>query len=140
AVGVPAARTVQMAAIPQMVAIFNGVGGAAAALVSLAEVDRLGHGASAGTELAVLFSALVGAVSFSGSAVTFAKLQELMTGRPIVLPQQRLLNAGLGLATLGLVIWGLAAGSLTAAVLLSVVALVLGVLFVLPVGAADVPV
>jgi H+-translocating NAD(P) transhydrogenase subunit beta len=140
AVGVPAARTVQMTAIPQMVAAFNGVGGAAAALVSLAEVDRLGHDASAGIELAVLFSALVGALSFTGSVVTFAKLQELMTGRPIVLPHQRELNALLGAAVVGLVAWGLAGAPVLAAVLLTVVALVLGVLLVLPVGGADVPV
>src|SRR5207302_356331 len=140
AAGYPAARLVKMTAIPQMVAAFNGVGGGAAALVSLAEFDKSHSVASTGTAAAVLFSVLVGALSFSGSAVTYAKLQELMTGRPIVLPQQRLLNAGLGVAAVGLVIWGLAAGSFTAAVLLSVVALVFGVLFVLPVGGADVPV
>jgi H+-translocating NAD(P) transhydrogenase subunit beta len=79
-------------------------------------------------------------VSFSGSAVTYAKLQELMTGRPVVLPQQRLINAVLGVATVGFVVWGLSAGSMTAAVLLTLVALAFGVLFVLPVGGADVPV
>jgi H+-translocating NAD(P) transhydrogenase subunit beta len=140
AVGLPAARMVKMTAIPQMVAAFNGVGGGAAALVSLAEFDKSHSFASTGTAAAVLFSVLIGAVSFSGSAVTFAKLQELMTGRPVVLPQQRMLNAALGVATLGLVIWGLAAGSMAAALLLAVVALAFGVLFVLPVGGADVPV
>jgi H+-translocating NAD(P) transhydrogenase subunit beta len=83
---------------------------------------------------------LIGGVSFTGSAVTFAKLQELMTGRPVVLPGQRLLNLSLAVATVALVIWGLAAGSMVAAVLLCLVALVFGVLFVLPVGGADVPV
>src|SRR4051794_464185 len=139
-VAVPAARVVKMTAIPQMVAAFNGVGGAAAALVSLAEFDRAGADSGVGTAAAVVFSALVGAISFSGSAVTYAKLQELMTGRPIVLPTQRLLNAGLGLAVVGLSIWGIAGRSMTAVVLLSLVALALGVLFVLPVGGADVPV
>jgi H+-translocating NAD(P) transhydrogenase subunit beta len=140
AIGLPAARIVKMTAIPQMVAAFNGVGGGAAALVSLAEFDRSHSFASTGTAAAVLFSVLIGAVSFSGSAVTFAKLQELMTGRPVVLPQQRMLNAGLAVATVGLVIWGLAAGSMAAALLLAVVALAFGVLLVLPVGGADVPV
>ena len=140
AVGWPAARAVKMTAIPQMVAAFNGVGGGAAALVSLAEFDRVHEFAGIGTAAAVLFSVLIGGVSFTGSAVTFAKLQELMTGRPIVLPQQRLLNLGLGVAALALVIWGLAAGSMVAAVLLLFVALAFGVLFVLPVGGADVPV
>src|SRR4051812_5241798 len=84
AAGLPAARLVKMTAIPQMVAAFNGVGGGAAALVSLAEFNKSHAVASTGTAAAVLFSVLVGALSFSGSAVTYAKLQELMTGRPIV--------------------------------------------------------
>jgi NAD(P) transhydrogenase subunit beta len=129
-----------MTAIPQMVAAFNGVGGGAAALVSLAEFDKSHAHAGFGTAAAVVFSVLVGAVSFSGSAVTFAKLQELMTGRPVVLPQQRVVNLGLGVAAAALVVWALAAGSMAAAVLLALVALGFGVLFVLPVGGADVPV
>jgi NAD(P) transhydrogenase subunit beta len=140
AIGVPAARSVRMTAIPQMVAAFNGVGGAAAALVALAEFDRAASQTGFGTAAAVVFSAFVGAVSFTGSAVTFAKLQELMTGRPVVLPNQRLANGGLAAAAVGFAVWGLAARSVTAVVLLAVVALVLGVLFVLPVGGADVPV
>jgi len=140
AVGIPAARSVHMTAIPQMVAAFNGVGGAAAALVSLAEFDRVAADTGFGTAAAVVFSALVGAVSFSGSAVTFAKLQELMTGQPIVLPSQRVVNGALVLAALGLGGWGLADRSVTAVVLLAVGALVRVVLFVLPVGGADVPV
>ena len=140
AVAVPAARSVRMTAIPQMVAAFNGVGGAAAALVSLAEFDRAAADTGFGTAAAVVFSALVGAVSFTGSAVTFAKLQELMTGQPIVLPKQRLANGLLAAATVGLAAWGLADRSVAAVALLAVVALVLGVLFVLPVGGADVPV
>ena len=138
AVGVPAARAVKMTAIPQMVAAFNGVGGGAAALVSLAEFDR-GH-PSFGTAAAVLFSTLIGAVSFTGSAITFLKLQELMTGRPVVLPRQREINVAVGIAAIAFVIWGLADRSVTAAVLLALVASVMGVLFVLPVGGADVPV
>jgi len=138
AVGVPAARAVKMTAIPQMVAAFNGVGGGAAALVSLAEFDR-GH-ASFGTAAAVLFSTLIGAVSFTGSAVTFLKLQELMTGRPIVLPRQREINVALGVVAVAFVVWGLSDRSVTAAVLLTLIAGVMGVLFVLPVGGADVPV
>src|SRR3954465_13635303 len=78
AVGVPAARAVKMTAVPQMVAAFNGVGGAAAALVSLVEFDRIADHSGLGTAAAVLFSVLVGSVSFSGSVLTFAKLQELM--------------------------------------------------------------
>jgi H+-translocating NAD(P) transhydrogenase subunit beta len=138
AVGVPAARGVKMTAIPQMVAAFNGVGGGAAALVSLAEFDS-GH-PSFGTAAAVLFSTLIGAVSFTGSAITFAKLQELMTGRPIVLPRQREINVALAVTAVAFIVWGLSDRSVTAAVLLTLVAGVMGVLFVLPVGGADVPV
>jgi H+-translocating NAD(P) transhydrogenase subunit beta len=139
AVAIPAARAVKMTAIPQMVAAFNGVGGGAAALVSLAEFQGSHATAGLGTAAAVLFSVLIGGVSFTGSAVTFAKLQELMPGRPVVLPQQRLVNIGLGVAAIAFIVWGLT-GSMAAAVLLLVVALVFGVLFVLPVGGADVPV
>ncbi|HVB27875.1 MAG TPA: NAD(P)(+) transhydrogenase (Re/Si-specific) subunit beta, partial [Mycobacteriales bacterium] len=137
---VPAARMVKMTAIPQMVAMFNGVGGGAAALVSLAEFSRRSNHGGAGTTLAVLFSVLVGAVSFTGSAVTFAKLQELMTGRPVVVPGQRAVNLGLGAAILGLAVWALAAHSLVAVVLLTLAALAAGAFLVLPVGGADVPV
>jgi len=140
AAAIPAARMVRMTAIPQMVAAFNGVGGAAAALVSLAEFDRAASHTSFGTAAAVVFSAFVGAVSFSGSAVTFAKLQELMTGQPVVIRAQRLVNGTLAAATIGLAVWALAGRSVPAVVLLALVALALGVLFVLPVGGADVPV
>jgi NAD(P) transhydrogenase subunit beta len=140
AVAIPAARMVKMTAIPQMVAAFNGVGGGAAALVSLAEIHARGGEAGFGTTAAVLFSVLIGAVSFTGSAVTFLKLQELMTGRPVVLPQQRLLNLTSAVAALAFVVWGLATSNVAPAVLLLAVALVFGVLFVLPVGAAAVPV
>ena len=140
AIGVPAARMVRMTAIPQMVAAFNGVGGGAAALVSLAEFDRNATHTGLGTAAAVVFSAFVGAVSFSGSAVTFAKLQELMTGQPVVIRGQRLINGGLAAAAVGFSIWGLAGRTVAAVVLLALVALALGVLFVLPVGGADVPV
>ena len=80
--GAVAARRVKMTAMPQMVALFNGVGGGAAALVSLAEFHRLAPAARAGctatSALAIVLSALIGSVSFAGSMVAFAKLQELI--------------------------------------------------------------
>jgi NAD(P) transhydrogenase subunit beta len=82
----------------------------------------------------------VGAVSFSGSAITFAKLQEVMTGQPVVIRGQRMVNDGLAAAAIAFAIWALAGRTVVAVVLLALVALVLGVLFVLPVGGADVPV
>ena len=137
--GIPAARAVKMTAVPQMVAAFNGVGGAAAALVSIAEFGRDGD-LGTGTALAVLASTVIGCLSFTGSAVTFAKLQELMTGRPIVLPGQQFINLAIAVSAVALVVAVLATDSTVVLVGLAVLALVAGVLFVLPVGGADVPV
>jgi H+-translocating NAD(P) transhydrogenase subunit beta len=139
AVAVPAARRVQMTQMPQLVALFNGVGGGAAALVALIELGEASN-AGKGSLLATVFTVLVGSVSFAGSVVTFAKLQELMTSRPVVLPGAPVLMAG-GLA-LGLVLGGvtIARESLTAAIVLALAGLAIGVLLVLPVGGADVPI
>ncbi len=82
-VGVVGARTVRMTAMPQMVAIFNGVGGGAAALVALAEWHNAA-GPVWDETVSIVLSALIGSISFAGSVVAFAKLQELVSGRPIV--------------------------------------------------------
>ena len=141
AIAVPAARLVKMTAMPQMVAIFNGVGGGAAALVSIVVFLIEAPGSPAVYRIAeVLFGVLVGCVSFSGSAIAFAKLQELMTGRPITYPGQQAINALVGLAILGLAVATLATGNTALLVVLAVLSLVLGVIFVLPIGGADVPV
>jgi NAD(P) transhydrogenase subunit beta len=142
-VGVATARMVKMTAIPQMVALFNGVGGGAAALIAAAEFHRLtpasGHVAEDAMG-AMLFSALIGSISFSGSLVAFAKLQELLPGRPLVFGAQQAVNAVLFAALLafGAVAGGTEAGLWT--VLLVVGALLFGVLLVLPIGGADMPV
>ena len=104
-IGVVSARQVKMTAMPQMVALFNGVGGGAAALISAAEFHRLApdSGAIAGDTLgALLFSALIGSISFSGSIVAFAKLQELLPGRPLTFPAQQAVNAALFAAAIRL--------------------------------------
>ena len=140
-IGVPAARMVKMTAIPQMVAIFNGVGGGAAALVSVTEFIALpSHDIAVYKICEVLFGVLVGAVSFAGSAVAFAKLQELMTGRPVTYPAQQALNAALGLGIVALLIATVATASTALLVIVLLLSLVLGVAFVLPIGGADVPV
>jgi NAD(P) transhydrogenase subunit beta len=142
-IGVTSARLVKMTAIPQMVALFNGVGGGAAALIAAAEFHRLapaaGHlsGDSVG---AMLFSALIGSISFAGSLVAFGKLQELLPGRPLVFGAQQVLNATLFAA---LIAFGIVAGATEAGlwmVLLLIGALLFGVLLVLPIGGADMPV
>jgi H+-translocating NAD(P) transhydrogenase subunit beta len=142
--GAVAARKVRMTAMPQMVALFNGVGGGAAALISLAEFhNRAPDPGTLKTDISasIMLSAIIGSISFAGSMIAFAKLQELIRGRPIVYPLQQLLNALLfsavfaaGIAiTAGAerqwLIWALISG-----------AALFGVLFVLPIGGADMPV
>ena len=93
-VGLVGARTVKMTAMPQMVALFNGVGGGAAALVALAEF-HIATGDIADDEIvSIVLSALIGSISFSGSLVAFAKLQELLSGRPIVFRGQNIVELG----------------------------------------------
>ncbi len=143
-IGAIAAYAVKMTAMPQMVAMFNGLGGAASALVAGAELLRLvDSGALPGFAVAVpiALGTLIGAVTFTGSLVAFAKLQELLSGRPLVYPAQQLVNGLIGLAVIGLaagvvlepaelrVFWGLMALSS-----------LLGVLLVIPIGGADMPV
>jgi NAD(P) transhydrogenase subunit beta len=141
AVAVPAARKVKMTAIPQMVAMFNGVGGGAAALVSIVVFLIESPDKPAVYRIAeVLFGVLVGCVSFAGSAIAFAKLQELMTGRPVTYPAQQVINAIVALAIVALAIGTLVTGSVPLLVATAVLSLVLGVIFVLPIGGADVPV
>jgi len=142
-IGVASARMVKMTAMPQMVALFNGVGGGAAALIAAAEFHRLtpapGHVLPEYVG-AMLFSALIGSISFSGSLVAFAKLQELLPGRPIVFAGQQIVNGILFLALLGV---GVLAGTMEAGIWMVVLllgALLFGVLLVLPIGGADMPV
>jgi NAD(P) transhydrogenase subunit beta len=140
AVGVVGARTVKMTAMPQMVALFNGVGGGAAALVALAEWHRAVDPGGDET-VSIVLSALIGSISFAGSIVAFAKLQELVSGRPIVFPGQNAVDA---LVLAAAAVFGIVAIAgvhddwvLYAVILL---ALLFGVMFVLPIGGADMPV
>lgn len=154
-VGTVLARSVQMTAMPQLVGIFNGLGGAASALVAAAEFARsdlvFGMGGtlmgSAGAA-SVALGVLVGGVTFSGSLVAFGKLQGLVTGNPVTWPLQRTLNLVLFLTTVGLGV-GLAllagggweAGNpVLLLAILTGIALLLGIFLVLPIGGADMPV
>ncbi|MDQ6722302.1 MAG: NAD(P)(+) transhydrogenase (Re/Si-specific) subunit beta [Candidatus Dormibacteraeota bacterium] len=140
-VGTVGARRVKMTAIPQMVALFNGVGGGAAALVAVAELLQFGAHPSFTVAFPSVFSIVIGSVSFAGSMVAFAKLQELLTGTPITYPGQQLVNGLIAAAIVGFVIAVLAIASVPFSFLsLMVLALVLGVAFVLPIGGADMPV
>ncbi|MFJ6158388.1 NAD(P)(+) transhydrogenase (Re/Si-specific) subunit beta [Pseudarthrobacter sp. NPDC092184] len=136
-VAAPVARGVKMTQMPQLVAAFNGVGGGAAALVALLE---LSHAGDPWVRVAIVFTLLVGAVSFAGSGVTFAKLQELMTTRPVVFRGLPVVMAAVLLAAVAAAAVVVFTGSLPLAVLLLVLGLAAGILLVLPVGGADVPI
>ena len=136
-VAAPVARRVKMTQMPQLVALFNGVGGGAAALVAMLELP---HAEDTWVRVAVVFTMLVGAVSFAGSAVTFAKLQELMTTRPVVFPGLPVLMGAVLLAAVGAATAVVLGGWLALALVLLLLGLVAGVLLVLPVGGADVPI
>src|ERR1700694_3974113 len=140
-IGTVGARMVKMTAIPQMVALFNGVGGGAAALVAVAELLKFGTHPALAEALPSVFSIAIGSISFAGRMVAFAKLQELMTGTPITYPAQQIVNALLAAAVAGFAIAVLAIASIAFSfVALMVLGLVLGVAFVLPIGGADMPV
>jgi len=140
-IAVPAARFVKMTAMPQLVAIFNGVGGGAAALVSITEFVHIrATNPPTYVTLEVLLGVLIGTFSFSGSAIAYIKLQELITGRPITYPGQQVINAIFGLASLVLIVTILINGSEPLLWVLLVLAFILGAAFVLPIGGADVPV
>ncbi|MEI7625176.1 MAG: NAD(P)(+) transhydrogenase (Re/Si-specific) subunit beta [Actinomycetota bacterium] len=143
-VGVPAARNVKMTAVPQMVALFNGVGGGAVALIAWVEFRESGgfDGFALYIVIASMFAAVIGSISFWGSNIAFGKLQELLPSKPISLgPLQQLINLLLLLIAVGLSVLICAGGSselLIIGVLVS--AGLLGIFVVLPIGGADMPV
>ncbi len=143
-VGLVMARTVKMTAMPQMVAVFNGFGGAASGLVAIAEYLRITGGSQpleVDAGVSIMAGTLIGSVTFSGSMIAFGKLQGLVTGNAVRNPLLRLLAILLAAGALGtavylvglegdlLLFWGLVAASL-----------ILGVLVVIPIGGADMPV
>jgi len=142
--GVVGARRVRMTAMPQMVALFNGVGGGAVALIALAEFHNLAPESGRlelNLSVAMIVSAIIGSISFAGSLIAFAKLQELIGGRPIVYPGQKLVN-GLVIAAAIVLAVVILTGPESQWLLVGVIvaALAFGVLFVLPIGGADMPV
>jgi NAD(P) transhydrogenase subunit beta len=143
-VGVPAARNVKMTAMPQMVALFNGVGGGAVALIAWVEFRQSGGYADTATYITIfsLFAAIVGSVSFWGSNIAFGKLQEIIPGRPITLGRgQQFVNIALlgGAVACGVAIAGGSHDEILIIGLL-VFAALLGNAVVLPIGGADMPV
>src|ERR671932_621752 len=143
-VGIPAARQVRMTAMPQMVALFNGVGGGAIALIAWSEFRHTNGYSGEATYVAIfsLFSAIIGSVSFWGSNIAFGKLQEVLPGRPITIGRaQQFVNLALlaiAVACAVAIVSGSDSELLMIGLLLA--AAVLGNLIVLPIGGADMPV
>jgi proton-translocating NAD(P)+ transhydrogenase subunit beta len=138
--GLYAARTVQMTAMPQLVSIFNAVGGGAAALLAVDDLVRSGHVIPRVAVTGAL-DIVIGGVTFTGSLIAAGKLQGLVPGRPIVFPGARLANPLLAAVFTGGVVWLIAEPKSAAAlVLVALAALGFGVTMVLPIGGADMPV
>ena len=139
-IGWVSARKVKMTAMPQLVALFNGVGGGAAGLIAVVEFL---HADGQGTFLFWLFTivtVIIGSVAFSGSIVTYLKLQELMTTRPVVLPAGKWITILVAVATIAVAVWAIIDPQFWLILVLMLLSLIFGVLFVLPVGGADVPI
>ena len=143
-IGVVFARQVKMTAMPQMVAVFNGFGGGASALIAISEYFRLwdaGEDIGLETSITIMLGVLIGTITLSGSAIAMGKLQEVITGRAVRLPLQNVLSALLFLAILALAISLIALDPNPASfVALIALCLILGVLLVMPIGGADMPV
>ena len=139
--GAWAAVRVQMTAMPQMVAIFNGLGGAASALVAATEVvDTDLTTLSAETAVTILVSVVIGWITFTGSLVAFAKLQGLVPGRPLTFAGQRLVNGLIVVGAIGVAIWAGVTGEQVGYWVVAGLSLLLGVTAVIPIGGADMPV
>jgi len=134
------ALRVQMTSMPELVAAFNGFGGVASALVALAEIDRFDSVFSVETGVVVALSLAVGSITFSGSFVAFGKLNGSLPGKPILLPGGKAVNAMLALGAVAASIWGIAGDATIAYWIVVAIALILGVLAVIPIGGADMPV
>jgi NAD(P) transhydrogenase subunit beta len=139
------ARSVKMTSMPQMVALLNGFGGAGSLLVGGAEFLRSelrGEQIPLDTGITIQLSLLIGAVTFSGSLIAWAKLQEVMTGKPVTYPGQKVVSAILALAVVGLSVYQLATveSLLWPFYAVCAISLVLGVMLVIPIGGADMPV
>jgi NAD(P) transhydrogenase subunit beta len=148
--GLYTARTVKMTAMPQLVSLFNAVGGGAAALVAIDDFIRLNSGAPVDTTIFVVLGALIGSVTFSGSLIAGGKLQGLIPGKPIYVPGGQLVTIALAiiavLGTAALILGAAGALTLTSSATLALLfivvlaGLIFGVTMVLPIGGADMPV
>ena len=141
AIGMYTARTVQMTAMPQLVSMFNAVGGGAAALVAVYGYIHLENtGVQGTTTVFTLLDVLIGAVTFSGSIIAAGKLQGVVPGQPLLFRGGRLVTLALTVVAIGAAIFLLTTASLPALLIVALAALAFGVMMVLPIGGADMPV
>jgi proton-translocating NAD(P)+ transhydrogenase subunit beta len=143
AAGLYSARTVQMTAMPQLVSLFNAVGGGAAALVGIHDYTRLVgavHGVPESTTITTLLDVIIGAVTFSGSIIAAGKLQGTITGQPIIFPGARVLNVVIAVVAVGTSAYMISTATLAGLVVVIIASLAFGVTMVLPIGGADMPV
>jgi NAD(P) transhydrogenase subunit beta len=138
-VGAVLTRRIQMTDMPQLVAAFNGFGGGASALVAAAEMTAVA-GDDVRTIVSIVVSVAIGAITFSGSMVAFAKLQGLVSGQPIVMPGQKYLDWLFVAGALVASVLTVTSGTVAPMVVLAVLALIVGVTRTLPIGGADMPV
>src|SRR6204780_1519843 len=138
--GLHAARTVQMTAMPQLVSMFNAVGGGAGALVAVSDyINSESHvgGVLGSTTVFTLLDVLIGSVTFSGSIIAAGKLQGVIGGQPIIFKGSRLINVALAVIALGTAAFLLTTASLPGLLIVVLAALAFGVMMVLPIGGAD---
>jgi len=141
AIGIALAKKVEMTAMPELVAIFNGFGGGASAVVAGGEYMRLSGVVGTGDSITMAIGVLIGAVTFTGSFIAFGKLKGFVSGSPVMFPGIRVLTVGLFLVVLvEAVMFAMNSGDWLPLVVLAVVALILGILLVIPIGGADMPV
>jgi H+-translocating NAD(P) transhydrogenase subunit beta len=142
--GLYAARTVKMTAMPQLVSLFNAVGGGAAALIAIDDYLRIVRGAEVrlDTHVFIVLDIIIGSITFTGSLVASGKLQGLIPGKPILIPGGRIVTAGLAAITLlaALVLFVTGTPSLPLMLVILAAALIFGVTMTLPIGGADMPV
>ena len=142
-IGFFSARKIQMTAMPQLVAIFNGLGGSASGLIAAGELYNLIEANSEiakDTTVTIMISTIIGSLTLTGSLIAFGKLQEIMPTRPLLLPARNILNIILILALIFSAIWLVIEPSYTPFIIAAIIALILGILIVIPIGGADMPV
>ena len=140
AAGLYSARTVQMTAMPQLVSIFNAVGGGAAALVGIHDYIQAGSPVSATTSVTTLLDVIIGGVTFSGSIIAAGKLQGIITSAPVTFPGARVVNGLLAVIAVGFGAYLIASPSGALLTVVIVASLIFGVSMVMPIGGADMPV